>query len=127
MRGVQRLTSCVVCRPCDPSAFGAHALRSKLTPYQQASWTTAAQYQLLHSLALLVASTQPASQAVQVARYAFAAGITLFSGSIYGLCLTSDDANGIRKFLGPVTPLGGTAFIVGWIGLAMARRGIRLT
>lgn len=57
-----------------------------------------------------------------MASYAFTTGITLFSGSIYGLCLTNE-GNGVRKLLGPATPLGGLALIVAWIALAVGKRG----
>ncbi|EPQ27335.1 uncharacterized protein PFL1_05257 [Pseudozyma flocculosa PF-1] len=102
-------------------AIGAHALKAKLNAHQSAAWSTATQYQLMHSLALLYALSLPKSSAVVAASYAFATGITLFSGSIYGLCLTKTD-NPIRKLLGPVTPLGGISFIVGWVLLAYAKR-----
>ncbi|WFD33360.1 hypothetical protein MCUN1_000173 [Malassezia cuniculi] len=103
-------------------AFGAHALKDKLNPHQAASWSTAVQYQLVHSIALLfVTSTAPLTGANLVASYAFTTGITLFSGSIYGLCLAPAGAS-VRKILGPTTPLGGIAFIVGWLALAYARR-----
>ncbi|UZJ57479.1 hypothetical protein CBS101457_006799 [Exobasidium rhododendri] len=102
-------------------AFGAHALKSSFTAQQMANWQTATSYQLVHSVALLVTSTQPACQAVVAASYAFSAGITLFSGSIYGLCLTKD-GNALRKALGPATPIGGFALIGGWIALAISRR-----
>lgn len=89
---------------------------------EAASWGTAVQYQLVHSLALLfVSTTGPLTGANLVASYAFATGITLFSGSIYGLCLAPPGAS-VRKLLGPTTPLGGLAFIVGWLALAYARR-----
>lgn len=103
-------------------AFGAHILKSRFTPTQLANWQTATTYQAVHSLALLVAATQPATQAVVAANYAFTAGISLFSGSIYGLCLT-EDGSPSRKLLGPATPLGGMCFIAGWIALAIGRRG----
>ncbi|KAK0548554.1 hypothetical protein OC846_004444 [Tilletia horrida] len=98
-------------------AFGAHALKSKLTPHQLASWQTAVSYQLLHSVALLYASSSPG---YAVASGAFSTGIALFSGSIYTLCLTQD-GNPVRKLAGPITPLGGLAFIVGWAALAYRR------
>ncbi|PWN52270.1 DUF423-domain-containing protein [Violaceomyces palustris] len=107
-------------------ALGAHALKNKLNPQQLAAWSTGTQYQLLHSVALLyTVSHLPivgvASGPYLYASYAFATGITLFSGSIYGLCLTKEGA-GIRKLLGPATPLGGISFIVGWAILAFAKR-----
>ncbi|KAN0062942.1 hypothetical protein ACQY0O_004763 [Thecaphora frezii] len=102
-------------------AIGAHALKAKLNSHQSAAWTTATQYQLMHSLALLYALSLPNTGPAVSASYAFASGITLFSGSIYGLCLTKAD-NPIRKLLGPITPLGGLSFMVGWVLLAYAKR-----
>lgn len=93
-----------------------------MSAYQLGSWQTATTYQLIHSVALLVSATQPTGQAVTVANYAFSTGITLFSGSIYGLCLTSE-GNAFRKLLGPATPVGGLALIAGWIALAVSKRG----
>lgn len=103
-------------------AFGTHALKNRLTPHQFSSWQTATSYQIVHSIALLVASSQPSNSAVQIASYAFTSGITLFSGSIYGLCLTSE-GNAWRKLLGPATPIGGAALIIGWLALALSKRG----
>ncbi|KAL9935563.1 hypothetical protein V8E36_005911 [Tilletia maclaganii] len=100
-------------------AFGSHALKSKLNAHQLSSWQTAVSYQLLHSVALLYASSSPFHS---VASTAFSTGITLFSGSIYVLCLTKE-GNAIRKVAGPATPLGGLAFIAGWVALALRRDG----
>ncbi|KAI3626499.1 hypothetical protein CBS9595_001860 [Malassezia furfur] len=103
-------------------AFGAHALKDKLNPHQAASWSTATQYQLVHSVALLfISSRVPLSGAAYFASAAFATGITLFSGSIYGLCLLNAGSP-VRKVLGPTTPLGGLSFIAGWVALAIAAR-----
>ncbi|KAJ9475562.1 hypothetical protein PHBOTO_005649 [Pseudozyma hubeiensis] len=102
-------------------AIGAHAMKSKLNAYQMGAWTTATQYQLLHSLALLYTVGLPQTGPVVAAGYAFATGITFFSGSIYGLCLTKPD-NPIRKVLGPITPIGGLSMIAGWLFLAYAKR-----
>lgn len=76
---------------------------------------------MVHSLALLYTLSLPKAGPVVAASYAFATGITLFSGSIYGLCLTKPD-NSVRKILGPVTPLGGLSMIAGWLLLAYAKR-----
>ncbi|EST08296.2 Protein of unknown function DUF423 [Kalmanozyma brasiliensis GHG001] len=102
-------------------AIGAHALKNKLNTYQMGAWTTATQYQLLHSLALLYTLSMPQTGPVVAAGYAFASGITMFSGSIYGLCLTKPD-NPMRKVLGPITPIGGLSMIAGWLLLAYAKR-----
>lgn len=89
---------------------------------EAASWSTAVHYQFVHSLALLYVSSQaPLTGASLLASYAFTTGITLFSGSIYALC-TLPAGHGARKLFGPVTPLGGLSFIVGWLALAYAKR-----
>lgn len=94
-------------------AFGAHALRGRLTPDQLASWSTAVQYHLLHSVVLLALAlwASSTSRSIQLPATLFAAGIVLFSGSIYGLLLTE------QRWLGPVTPIGGLCFIAGWLSL----------
>ena len=98
-------------------AFGAHALRDTLSQESLAIFETAARYQMYHALALLaaawVASRWPGS-AAQAAGWLFAAGILVFSGSLYVLALTS------AQWLGAVTPLGGVALLAGWLALAWA-------
>lgn len=92
-------------------AFGAHGLKSRISdPAKIASWGTAAQYQIIHSVALLVARDNP------VAAGLFTAGITMFSGSIYALVIDNR-----FRFLGPVTPLGGLCLIAGWLSLAFTK------
>jgi uncharacterized membrane protein YgdD (TMEM256/DUF423 family) len=98
-------------------AFGAHALRDRLTPDLLAVFETGARYQMYHALALLAAAwgtERWAGGAAQVAGWCFVAGIVVFSGSLYLLALT-----GVR-WLGAVTPLGGVAFLLGWGALAWA-------
>jgi uncharacterized membrane protein YgdD (TMEM256/DUF423 family) len=99
-------------------AFGAHALKTRLTPDMTAVWQTAVQYHAWHALAVLVAGVLllqwPGQRAVEVAGWLFVAGIVLFSGSLYAMALT-----GVRG-LGAVTPLGGVAFLAGWASLAWA-------
>lgn len=99
-------------------AFGAHALKSTLTAAQLQTWQTAVQYQFIHVLALLLCAIiirqWGASIALSSAAVAFAIGIIFFSGSLYWLAL------GGPKWLGPITPLGGLTFIVGWLSLAFA-------
>ncbi len=99
-------------------AFGAHALRGRLTPDQLASLGTAVQYHLLHSVALLALALWglAAGRSIQVPAALFSAGIVLFSGSIYALLLTD------QRWLGPVTPLGGLCFIAGWLSLLLLAR-----
>jgi uncharacterized membrane protein YgdD (TMEM256/DUF423 family) len=99
-------------------AFGAHALRARLTPDMTAVWQTAVQYHAWHALAILAVgvllSQWPGQRAVEVAGWLFVAGIVLFSGSLYAMALT-----GVRG-LGAVTPFGGVAFLAGWAALVWA-------
>src|SRR3954469_5442844 len=102
-------------------AFGAHALRARLSPELLAVFETGARYQMYHALGLLAvawaATRWPGPWPVR-AGWLFLAGTVLFSGSLYGLALT-----GIR-WLGAVTPLGGAAFLAGGLCLAWgASRG----
>ncbi|MBK9117081.1 MAG: DUF423 domain-containing protein [Betaproteobacteria bacterium] len=97
-------------------AFGAHALKGRLAPDMAAVWQTAVQYQAWHALALvgvgLLRLQWPGRRGVALAGGLFAAGIVLFSGSLYVLALT-----GVRGF-GAITPFGGVAFLAGWAVLA---------
>lgn len=96
-------------------AFGAHALRSTLSPDDLATFEIGVRYQMYHALALLAvawASTRWESGVVIAAGWAFVVGIVVFSGSLYTLVLTG------QRWLGAVTPVGGVAFIVGWALLA---------
>jgi len=98
-------------------AFGAHALRARLSPELLAVFETAARYQMYHALGLIavaVAADRMPSRAAAAAGWLFTAGIVLFSGSLYALALT-----GIRV-LGAITPLGGVCFLAGWVALALA-------
>jgi uncharacterized membrane protein YgdD (TMEM256/DUF423 family) len=96
-------------------AFGAHALRAVLDERGLDLWRTAVNYHFWHALALaLVAFAAPPGRSRQIALPAFATGIVLFSGSLYALAL------GAPRLIGVITPLGGVAFIVGWIALGFA-------
>ncbi|HEX9282471.1 MAG TPA: DUF423 domain-containing protein [Gemmatimonadales bacterium] len=97
-------------------AFAAHALRARMTPDLLAVFETAARYQMYHAVALLAvawAVTRWPVPAVRAAGWLFVAGTVIFSGSLYLLALT-----GVRAF-GAVTPLGGLAFLAGWLALAV--------
>jgi len=99
-------------------AFGAHALKNRLDDYALGVFETAVQYHFYHSIALLavgiLALSLPDSPLLKSSGWLFAAGLVVFSGSLYVLSLT-----GVR-WLGAVTPLGGLAFIAGWACLAVA-------
>jgi uncharacterized membrane protein YgdD (TMEM256/DUF423 family) len=91
-------------------AFGAHALKSRLTPEMLAVWHTAVLYHLLHAAVLLALAlfAKASGTDIRWGARCFLLGILLFSGSLYALALS-----GIRP-LGAVTPLGGLAFLAGW-------------
>ena len=97
-------------------AFGAHALRARISAEHLAIFETGARYQIYHALALLVVawavSRWPASLPV-FAGWLFVLGSILFSGSLYILALT-----GVRWW-GAVTPIGGLAFLGGWVCLVL--------
>jgi uncharacterized membrane protein YgdD (TMEM256/DUF423 family) len=96
-------------------AFAAHALEARLEPRALEVFETGARYQMIHALALLltglILARWPGGLGV-VAGWAFVLGILIFSGSLYILALS-----GVRAW-GAVTPLGGVAFLVGWILLS---------
>ncbi|KFA89426.1 DUF423 domain-containing protein [Archangium violaceum] len=98
-------------------AFGAHALRARLTPDLLTIFETGARYHMYHSLGLiaigLLSQVRP-HPLLNGAGWAMTVGILLFSGSLYALALS-----GVRA-LGAITPLGGLGFLAGWLLLAIA-------
>lgn len=106
-------------------AFGAHALKGSLTAYQIGIYDTAVQYQMLHSVALLISvvlSEQAEQSSLQHrlkwAQRCFVVGVVVFSGSLYCLAIT-----GI-KWLGAITPIGGLAFLFGWLCMLWFALGV---
>jgi uncharacterized membrane protein YgdD (TMEM256/DUF423 family) len=98
-------------------AFGAHALEGSLEPRSLEVFELSARYQMYHALAMLAAGwlcTTQASRAAAASAALMLAGIILFSGSLYALSLTGS------KWLGAVTPFGGTCFLLGWLVMAVA-------
>jgi uncharacterized membrane protein YgdD (TMEM256/DUF423 family) len=98
-------------------AFGAHALRGRLSPEMLAVFQTGVQYHVYHALALILVSAimgRMSGWLIQTAGWCFVAGIVLFSGSLYLLAATG------VTVLGAVTPIGGLAFLIGWACLAFA-------
>jgi len=96
-------------------AFGAHGLRTMLSPEDLATFEVGVLYQMYHAFGLFVvawASTQWEATTVPAAGWAFVVGIVVFSGSLYTLVMTG------QRWLGAVTPIGGVAFIIGWALLA---------
>ena len=101
-------------------AFGAHGLKSHVTPELLDVWQTGVQYQLIHALGLILIGILcqlfPFNQRLHYAGWTMLSGIVLFSGSLYLLTLT-----GIRT-LGMITPIGGVAFLAAWLLLVLAVR-----
>lgn len=96
-------------------AFGAHALEGTVPADRMATFETAVLYHLVHALALVAvgwAARTWSHLSIHWAGACFLAGLVLFSGSLYLLVLTD------RGWLGAVTPLGGLAFVAGWLLLA---------
>lgn len=97
-------------------AFGAHALKNRLDDYALGVFQTAVQYHFYHALALLavgiLAVQQPQAELLRSSGWLFTLGIVVFCGSLYLLSVS-----GLR-WLGAITPLGGLAFIGGWMCLA---------
>lgn len=100
-------------------AFGAHALRASLSAENLAIFETGVRYQMYHAIGILFAawrtSHAPDSSA-RLAGWLFVVGSVVFSGSLYLLVLTE------VRWLGAITPIGGGAFLVGWLALAAAFR-----
>lgn len=99
-------------------AFGAHALKARISPEMLSVYHTGSQYQFYHALGMLLigalASHFQNDAALQLSGFLMLAGIVLFSGSLYLLAITG------VTWLGAITPLGGLAFIAAWVVLAVA-------
>ncbi|MDG1772972.1 MAG: DUF423 domain-containing protein [Oceanicoccus sp.] len=99
-------------------AFGAHGLKGRVTTDLMAVYQTGVQYHFYHTLALLLVGILmlqfPEVSLLTWTGWLFIAGIIIFSGSLYVMALT-----GI-KWLGAITPIGGVAFIAGWLTMAIA-------
>lgn len=95
-------------------ALGAHALHARLPPQMLDVWNTAVQFQFWHALALLACALLPRTRTANFAAVLFAVGIVLFCGSLYAL------ASGAPHAVGVITPVGGLAFIAGWVVLGVS-------
>lgn len=96
-------------------AFGAHGLKSMVTPVRLATFETGVRYHLVHALGLLVLESLARADPdldLELPAWLLVLGVLLFSGSLYLLVLTD------TPWLGAITPLGGTAWIIGWGVLA---------
>jgi uncharacterized membrane protein YgdD (TMEM256/DUF423 family) len=99
-------------------AFGAHALGARVEPGDLAIWQTAVHYQGLHALALIVYGlfAERRERPRMLVAWCFLVGALVFSGTLYAIVL------GGPRWLGAITPLGGTLMIVGWVAFALAAR-----
>lgn len=97
-------------------AFGAHTLRSEISSEMLSVFETGVRYQMYHTFALFIvgwALQSRPNRKISVAGWLFAAGVVLFSASLYALAMS-----GIR-ILGFVTPVGGLLFLAGWLMLTL--------
>lgn len=98
-------------------AFGAHALKARITQDLLDTFHTGTRYAMLHATALLVTGLLAArvpGAATTVAGVGFTAGTVLFTGSLWLLAITG------TRWLGAITPIGGLCFLTGWLALAVA-------
>jgi len=97
-------------------AFGAHGLTGRISSDMLAVFEVGVRYQMYHAFALIITAwvqTKWPSPMVIAAGWCFAVGTLLFSGSLYLLSLSG------LKWLGAITPVGGVAFLAGWVLLAL--------
>lgn len=98
-------------------AFGAHGLKAKVDDYYLGVWNTAAEYHLYHALALLLLGALAklfSASGLVTSGWVIAIGTLIFSGSLYLLVLSG------QRWLGAITPFGGTILIIGWLMAAWA-------
>lgn len=98
-------------------AFGAHALRARLSPDMLAVFETGVRYQMYHGFAMLIVALAighfGAARLLHLSGWSFIGGVVIFSGSLYALALTD------VRILGAITPIGGLLFLLGWVCLAV--------
>jgi len=96
-------------------AFGAHGLKARVDAQLLAVWQTASEYHFYHALGLLLVgllAKQFSTAGIVTSGWVMLAGTLVFSGSLYLLVLTG------QRWLGAITPIGGTALIIAWLMLA---------
>jgi uncharacterized membrane protein YgdD (TMEM256/DUF423 family) len=99
-------------------AFGAHGLKQYVSPPQIDTFKTGVQYQMYHAFAIIIAvciSQYFDNQWIRRACWFFLIGILLFSGSLYLFTFFEATSMNSVRWLGPVTPLGGVCFLIGWV------------
>lgn len=106
-------------------AFGAHGLEGKVSDKAVKTFETAVRYQMYHVLALALAGIlykEFTNKWIKTSGIFFLLGILMFSGSLYVLTYAAATVSPNFKWVGPITPIGGVMFIVGWIYLALGIR-----
>ena len=104
-------------------AFATHALRDLVSDKAVATFDTATKYMLYHAFALILTGilySQFKNGKIIWAGRLFTAGIILFSGSVLWIAKFQASVSPVPKWLGPVTPVGGLCFIIGWLLLCLA-------
>ncbi len=106
-------------------AFGAHGLKTLVSPNYLATWETAARYHLIHAVVLLILTVMADRLSDRAQRWSFRlilSGTAVFSGSLYamvGLLVLLGESNQTPKLLGAVTPIGGALLIAGWLSMML--------
>ena len=108
-------------------AFGAHGLQGKLSVKQLAVYDTAVTYQMYHAIALIIVGMLYKYLTTKYLKFAaifFLLGIICFSGSLYLLSCADwlQISGSVKKIIGPITPLGGLFFILGWLSVVLSGR-----
>lgn len=104
-------------------AFGAHALKPHMDISQIETFKTASLYHFVHLIAMLILSlSAPNDPIIKRSFYLFAFGILCFSGSLYILSTRHLYGGDSWSFVGPVTPIGGVLFILGWLNLILFKK-----
>jgi len=101
-------------------AFGAHGLKNLISADALTIWAKGVEYQFYHTFALLFLSQLKESKWTNMAYRFFSFGILFFSGSLYLLATRSVTEISFVNFIGPITPIGGLLFIIGWIMLLLS-------
>ena len=101
-------------------AFGAHGLKNLISADALTIWAKGVEYQFYHTFALLFLSQLKESKWTNMAYRFFSFGILFFSGSLYLLATRAVTEISFVNFIGPITPIGGLLFIIGWIMLLLS-------
>ncbi len=123
------IASILGCTAVMLGAFGAHGLKELINENQLRIYEKGVSYQFYHTLALFITAMlleRNSSKYFKWAGYCFVIGVLLFSGSLY--ILATADISGINKtIIGPITPLGGLGFILGWLFFMIGSMNVNTT